>query len=306
MRGLTWRWYCRHIDELVPLATADCPRCATTIQLERARAAFHGVALAVEVAKDQAAAKPMRAPRPADDLDESAMQPPRTPTVRGLTIDQEDDLRGYFGGLLEVVAGCRSPLGSLLDRMKYQLPRDLGAYQRTSATVEDAPMGFQTDVSGAQGGRHDAEDKLIEAMGIVARQRTIRAALRAIEPGLAGVLRVVYSPIPEQLVVGLVSAFDDRETAAVAMLGVHVGAPGASKREVLRALIERAKGDKRRKIGPSEKARAELDERRTAAKMNIRAAVDQYVHALRDVQRRGREASRRRFEMLVAQARMPS
>jgi hypothetical protein len=234
------------------------------------------------------------------------MQPPRTPTVRGLTIDQEDDLRGYFGGLLEVVAGCRSPLGSMLDRMKYQLPRDLGGYQRTFAGVDDVPRGFQTDVAGAQAGRHDAEDKLIQAMEIVVRQRTIRAALRAIEPGLAGVLRVVYSPIPEQLVLGLVSAFEDRETAAVAMLGVPVPAPGGSKREKLRALIERANGDKRRKIGPSDKACAELNERRTDAKVKIRAAVDAYVNALRDVQRRAREAKRRRFEMLLAQARSPT
>jgi hypothetical protein len=207
-----------------------------------------------------------------------------------LTQDQEEELRGFFGGALEVAVGCRSPLGSMLDRMKYKLPPDGIVGLRRNYYADDdrgAVVGWQPVIV------NDAEDRLIDAAMLVARQRIIRRALHTLSRAQVDVLRTAFSPIPEQLVLGLVSTFGDRETAAVVLLSVSVDAPGASRREKLRALIERANGDKRKKVGPSEKAVAEITDRRLAAKLAIGEAIDRYLIALRDAQRAAREAKRR-------------
>ncbi len=217
-----------------------------------------------------------------------------------LTQDQEEDLRGFFGGALEVAVGCRSPLGSMLERMKYKLPPDNIVGLRRNYYADDkrgAVVGWQPVIV------NDAEDRLIEAAMLVARQRIIRGALERLSRAQVEVLRTAFSPIPEQLVLGLVSTFGDRETAAVALLSMSVDAPGASRREKMRAQIERANGDKRKKVGPSEKAAAELNDRRLAAKAAIREAIDGYVAALRDAQRSARESKRQRLAALMAKAR---
>ncbi len=211
-----------------------------------------------------------------------------------LTQDQEDDLRGFFCGALEVAVGCRSALGPALDRAR----RSGNRQARHFDDDDGRPTVFMSELP-----HNDAEDRLIDAIALIARQRLIRTALATLTRSQAQVLRAVFSPIPEQLVLGLVSAFGDRETAAVALLDVAVDAPGASRRPVLRALVDRAKGDKRKKQGASEKARAELEERRLAAKLAIRSSVDVYVAALRSVQCQAREAKRRRFEALLERAR---
>ncbi len=214
--------------------------------------------------------------------------------MRGLTQDQEEELRGYFGGALDVLAGSRSPLGSMLERMKYQLPNNDGGWRGYTMGHDGNPHKDELVMN-------DAEDRLIAAMAIVARHRIIRSAIVTLSRSQAAVLRTVFSPIPEQLVLGLVSAFDDRETAAVALLSVTVDAPGASRSSKLRELTERTKGRKNK--GPSEKAVAELTERRLAAKAAIRDAIAVYVAALGNVQRAAREAKRKRFAELLANAR---
>jgi hypothetical protein len=214
--------------------------------------------------------------------------------VRGLTQDQEDDLRGFFGGALDVLAGSRSALGPMLERMKYHLPNGDGGWRGYTMGRDGNPHKEELVAN-------DAEERLIAAMVIVARQRIIRSAMATLTRSQAEVLRTVFSPIPEQLVLGLVSAFENRETAAVALLSVAVDTPGASRAKKLRELAERARG--RKNQGPSEKARAELADRCLAAKAAIRDAVDAYIAALREVQRAAREAKRRRFAALLQAAR---
>ncbi len=209
-----------------------------------------------------------------------------------LTQDQEDDLRGFFCGSLEVAAGCRSSLGPALDRLQYNLPEGIGAF--LTSCYHDDERGLVVIQQPLV--HNDAEDRLIDCMALIARQRLIRAALRSIPRAAAETLRTAFSPIPNQMVWGLINHFGDRETAAVAIASVELSTPGASKSEKLLRLVTKACN--------SPRAADELNARRTAARAAIRDAIDAYAPALRAVLDEARDEKRRRFEELLAKARL--
>jgi hypothetical protein len=210
-----------------------------------------------------------------------------------LTADQEEDLRGYFCGALEEAAGCRSALGPMLDRMKYQLPLGTGNYQTKFFDDDDGkPIVYRAELPH----RNDAEDRLIDCMAIVARQRLIREALLAVSRQQAETLRTAFKPIAEQVVWGLVEPFGDRETAAVAVAAVKLDVPGASQWQVLHNLIKRGKGK-----GASASAKSEFESRRLAAKTLLRESKQAYATAFREVRKRARERRSIGQEVLIWQ-----
>lgn len=247
-----------------------------------------------------------------------------------LSEDDEGDLRAHFCGALEVIAGSRSPLGAMLDRLKFGLPRDAGYNMTPDGCFDDGcsmTRWFQHDDRGLVvydakvAHRNVAEDRLIDNLELIRRHRMIRVALNTMPREQVEVLQRVYAPIPMGRVWGLVTAFGDRETAAVAVYHaeveanderakvvatrdavlVHDGdpiaaehAPGASAWTAINELRKRATG--------SPKAKAELASRRDTARREIEQAKAAYAEAIRAVRLAMRAQRRVRFEVTVGLA----
>jgi hypothetical protein len=214
-----------------------------------------------------------------------------------LTTDQENDLAWFFAGGLAVDAGHRSTMGSILDRMQYDLP--------------------------SGGGGVGPEERGEWLLGRVRLERIIRERLSMLSHEQVAILRVLSSPIPDDRVWGLIEAFGGkeagREAAAVAAMlaeaasaarrgalqasrsALHRGeparaiephdAPGASQLPILRELSRRA--------ATSEAKRAELAALRTEAKGKIADARKAYVEAIKPVRAADRAATDRRWSANV-------
>jgi hypothetical protein len=224
--------------------------------------------------------------------------------MRKLTTDQETDLVWYFGGGLSVDAGHRSNMGPFLDRLEFNLP--------PSTATSPSADNLETWI-----------------LGRVALERSIRRRLVLLTRQQVEVLRVIYSPISEDRVWGLVDAFGGkdpgREAAAVALMleeddararrealqasrsarhrgeacepiGAH-DAPGASQTAVLRDLHKRAANSPAKKL--------EFDGKVKRARGAIEAARVAYIEAIRDVRRLEREESDRRWSQNIVPFRRP-
>jgi hypothetical protein len=221
-----------------------------------------------------------------------------------LTTDQEDDLAWFFAGGLAVDAGHRSTMGSILDRMQYDLP--------------------------SGGGGVGPEERGEWLLNRVRLERLVRERLAMLTHEQVDILRVLSSPIPDDRVWGLIEAFGGkeagREAAAVALMlaeaastarrgalqasrsAKHRGepsraieaqdAPGASQLPILRELARRA--------ATSDAKRAEFATVRAEAKGKIAEARRDYVAAIKAVRVANRDETDRRWSANVVPIRRAS
>lgn len=186
--------------------------------------------------------------------------------TRALSGDEEEDLRAYFTNALATETGDRSSLGAALERARLKLPLP---------TTSDADMDAAYD----------------RWRFLSRRMDRVRRRLLELPRAHVDVLRVFYSPVPIGRVLGLVTKFDGREYAAVAVAQVEAPGPGVSQWEALNDLRKRADGQK-----AGDKAFDELRGRRESARGAVAAAQAAYVWTGRIVRDAERAERRERHE----------
>jgi hypothetical protein len=187
----------------------------------------------------------------------------------------ELEIRGFFEGSLETVAGHRSSLGGMLDRLKYGLPQ-------ITASDNECDMG--------------------EVMIELAQHGRVRRALLRLPAPYIAALRVCYSPIPLGLVWGLITACGGvtgrgREVAALVVSRAAVTAPGASQWLTVDQLRQAA--SRRKKTAEKSAAADELASMVRDARRDLRAAEEAFDRAWHDVAREDSGHRHERFRRTV-------
>lgn len=215
-----------------------------------------------------------------------------------LSEDDEGDLRAHFCGALSVIGGLRSNLGAMLQRMqaarkKGFIDPDEQEQGFVKSYYHDEDRGLIVYDANVYA-RNVAEDNMIQNLENIRRHKAIRVALNLLPRDQVEVLACVYTPVPIGRVWGLITAFGDREHAAVAVHQMSISLPGESQWAAL--------NDLRKRASSSPKAKAELDARKAIAGEAIEAAKVAYAAAIRAVKLELRLRKRIRFEPTIGLA----